>query len=106
MSTEPVFSFDLPADAPRTMQAISVLAATVDRARAGAEEGAHRHDALEKTVAKLAADHKALRQHVQKAAKSRGDAPTSVRWDALDREAARTVWAWLIDRVQWLVERY
>lgn len=106
MSTEPVFSFEVPPDGPREMEAISELATTVDRVRAGSEKVAHRHHRLKKTVDKLAADHAALRRHVQKTTRSRGDVPQSVRWDVLDREAADAVWTWLIDRVQWLVERY
>ena len=106
MSTDAGCAFEGPADAPREMEAIAYLSAAVDQLRVAGHDVAHHHFALKATVDKLTADHAALRKQVQKSANKSADIPPSVRWDALDRDAAAVVWAWLIDRVHWLVERY
>lgn len=106
MTDEPEFRFDVPDDAPRDMQAISVLAATVGALSTATDRLVHDHVDLRADHGKLAKAHAALHQQVTKTARTRSDAPLSVRWDRLDRPTASTVWAWLINRVQWLVERY
>lgn len=106
MAAEQEFPFDVPDDAPRDMQAIAKLHANVVALSVATDKLVHDHVNLSDDVAKLAKAHAALHQQVSKTARTRSDAPSSVRWDSLDRPTASAVWAWLINRVQWLVERY
>lgn len=90
---DPVFNFDLPANASPEMVASTEFAVALDALRCGMQA--------------LAEDHVALRERIQAADKSkRRPGPPSVRWAELDRPAAAEVWTWLIGWVRWFVDRY
>ncbi|MBO3736624.1 hypothetical protein [Actinoplanes flavus] len=93
------YDFELPPDAPPDMVAIAELAAGLDRLTDAVDTLHQQHLELRDAVARSAAGGSGSR-------KAPAGMPWPVRWSDLDRDAAAQVWAWLIDWVGWLVDRY
>ena len=92
------YNFDLPADAPPDMVAVAKLAKALQKLTKGVEALHRQHGELRDTVtARLTATGQR---------KAPQGIPWPLTWRDLDRDAAAKAWAWLIDWVGWLVDRY
>ncbi|MBG0567530.1 hypothetical protein [Actinoplanes aureus] len=94
-------SFELPDGAPPDMVAIAEIGAGLQQL-ASAVDALHRQhlDLRDTVAARLTADPGGGPR------KAPDGMPWPLRWSDLDRDAAAQVWAWLIDWVGWLVDRY
>ncbi|MEU4243989.1 hypothetical protein [Actinoplanes sp. NPDC026619] len=88
--------FQLPPDAPADLAAVAQLAASLATLTAAVETLHEQYQSLADAVAR------------QQAGPRRAPAsvPWPLRWDDLDRDAAAQTWAWLIDWVSWMTDRY
>ncbi|WP_436528248.1 hypothetical protein [Actinoplanes sp. HUAS TT8] len=93
------FDFKLPPDASPDMVAIAELGASLQQLTDAVDALHQQHVELRDAVAARAATSGGPR-------KASADMPWPLRWRDLDRDAAAQVWAWLIDWVDWLVDRY
>jgi hypothetical protein len=91
------FDFQLPADPPADMVAVAQLAASLARLAEAVDTLHQQHLALADTVG---------RGQNAGPRKAPAGVPWPLRWAELDRDAAAEVWAWLIDWVGWVVDRY
>jgi hypothetical protein len=93
------YDFDLPPDAPADMVAIAELGAGLDRLTSTVDTLHRQHQELRDTVTARTSANGGSR-------KAPAGMPWPLRWPDLDRDAAAQAWAWLIDWVGWLVDRY
>jgi hypothetical protein len=91
------FDFQLPDDPPADMVAVAQLAASLARLTAAVDMLHQQYLALRGTV---------TRSQNSGPRKAPAGVPWPLRWIDLDRDAAAQVWAWLIDWVDWAVDRY
>jgi hypothetical protein len=93
------FDFELPPDAPPDMVAIAELGTGLQRLTTAVDELHRQHLELRDAVtARLSAGGTPR--------KVPDGVPWPLRWRELDRDDAAHAWAWLIDWVGWLVDRY
>ncbi|WIM99992.1 hypothetical protein ACTOB_003666 [Actinoplanes oblitus] len=93
------FDFDLPPDASPDMVAIAELGAGLQQLTDAVDVLHQQHLELRAAVTTRAAAGGGPR-------KAPAGMPWPVRWRDLDRDNAAQAWAWLIDWVGWLVDRY
>ncbi|MFG1995204.1 hypothetical protein ACGFJ7_35045 [Actinoplanes sp. NPDC048988] len=93
------FDFQLPDDPPADMVAVAQLAATVARLAEAVDTLHQQHLTLADTVTRGGGQSAGPR-------KAPPSIPWPLRWAELDRDGAAQAWAWLIDWVDWAVDRY
>ena len=91
------FDFQLPDDPPADMTAVAQLAASLTELAAAVETLHQQYLDLRDTVA---------RGQPAGTRKAPDGVPWPLRWSELDRDTAAQAWAWLIDWVDWVVDRY